>query len=206
MNEIPKKNTPIPRRAERIRDVIRYIRRFKNATVVIYIDDALLASPLFTSHIRDICLIHEAGLQVLIVPGARNRIDQVLNEAKIEWTIKDGCRIADEDAMPLIKMAAFDVSNRIMTALAGENGSHRKLGSRSRQGRFERSRLCNFWRNRQVARRRNSNSARQRIYSDFSLHWLESNRKAVQHFVVKSCRANREPLESRQTLFHDARH
>ncbi len=120
MNEIPKKNTPIPRRAERIRDVIRYIRRFKNATVVIYIDDALLASPLFTSHIRDICLIHEAGLQVLIVPGARNRIDQVLNEAKIEWTIKDGCRIADEDAMPLIKMAAFDVSNRIMTALAGE--------------------------------------------------------------------------------------
>ena len=120
MNEIPKKNTPIPRRAERIRDVIRYIRRFKNATVVIYIDDALLASPLFTSHIRDICLIHEAGLQVLIVPGARNRIDQVLNEAKIEWSIKDGCRIADEDAMPLIKMAAFDVSNRIMTALAGE--------------------------------------------------------------------------------------
>ena len=120
MNEITTKNTPIPRRAERIRDVIRYIRRFKNATVVIYIDDALLDSPLFTSHIRDICLIHEAGLQVLIVPGARNRIDQVLTEAKISWTMQDDCRIADENAMPLIKMAAFDVSNRIMTALAGE--------------------------------------------------------------------------------------
>ena len=118
--EVQTKQTPIPRRAERIRDVIRYIRRFKNATVVIYIDDALLDSPLFTSHIRDICLIHEAGLQVLIVPGARNRIDQVLTESKIPWTIQNGCRITDENAMPLIKMAAFDVSNRIMTALAGE--------------------------------------------------------------------------------------
>ena len=44
--EVQTKQTPIPRRAERIRDVIRYIRRFKNATVVIYIDDALLDSPL----------------------------------------------------------------------------------------------------------------------------------------------------------------
>lgn len=110
----------IPRQAERIRDVIRYIHMFKNATVVIYIDDSLLDSPLFSSHIRDICLIHEAGLKVLIVPGARNRIDQVLANAHIEWRMHNSCRITTEDAMPLIKMAAFDVSNRIMTALAGE--------------------------------------------------------------------------------------
>ena len=116
MNEL----STIPRKAERIRDVIRYIRMFKNATVVIYIDDELLNSPLFSSHIRDICLIHEAGLKVLIVPGARKRIDQVLAESNIKWTMHNSCRITSEDAMPLIKMAAFDVSNQIMTALAGE--------------------------------------------------------------------------------------
>ena len=115
MNEL----STIPRKAERIRDVIRYIRMFKNATVVIYIDDELLNSPLFSSHIRDICLIHEAGLKVLIVPGARKRIDQVLAESNIKWTMHNSCRITSEDAMPLIKMAAFDVSNQIMTALAG---------------------------------------------------------------------------------------
>lgn len=110
----------IPEKAKNIRDVIRYIRRFKNAAVVIYIDDELLDSPLFISHIRDICLIHEAGLQVLIVPGAKKRIDQVLTDANISWTTINNCRITDKGAMDLIKMAAFDVSNRIMTALAGE--------------------------------------------------------------------------------------
>ena len=33
-------------KAESIRDVIRYLRRFKNALVIIYIDDKLLDSPL----------------------------------------------------------------------------------------------------------------------------------------------------------------
>ncbi len=107
-------------KAENIRDVLRYIHRFKNASVVIYIDDRIIDSSLFTSHIRDICMIHEAGLQVVIVPGARKRIDEVLRHSGLDWKIEDGCRITGEQAMPLIKMAAFDVSNRIMTSLAGE--------------------------------------------------------------------------------------
>ncbi|AEE17989.1 amino-acid N-acetyltransferase [Treponema brennaborense] len=107
-------------KAENIRDVIRYLRRFKNASIVIYMDDRVIDSPLFTSHIRDICMIHAAGLQVVIVPGARKRIDEVLASANIPWRLENGCRITGEDAMPLIKMAAFDVSNRIMTSLAGE--------------------------------------------------------------------------------------
>lgn len=110
----------IHEKAERIRDVIRYIRRFKNATIIIYLDDELIDSPLFTSHIRDICLIHESGLKVIIIPGARKRINEVLSAANIEWTYRDGNRITGQDAMPLIKMAAFDVSNQVMTALAGE--------------------------------------------------------------------------------------
>jgi len=113
-------DTLIIDKAQRIRDVIRYIRRFKNASVIIHIDDSLIDSPLFTSHIRDICLIHEAGLRVLIVPGAKKRIDEVLKSSGCSWKTENGFRITESDAMPLIKMAAFDVSNRIMTALAAE--------------------------------------------------------------------------------------
>lgn len=107
-------------KAERIRDVIRYLRRFKNATVIIHIDDAIIDSPVFTSHIRDIGLLHESGLKVIVVPGARKRINEVLASAGISWSYHEDCRITDEQAMPLIKMAAFDVSNQVMTALAGE--------------------------------------------------------------------------------------
>lgn len=113
--------TIIKKKADRIRDVIKYIRRFKNATVIIHLDDSIIDSPLFKSHIQDICLIHEAGLKVIIVPGAKKRIDEILTSENINWSYHNGIRITSQDAIPLIKMAAFDVSNKIMTALAGEN-------------------------------------------------------------------------------------
>lgn len=104
--------------AQRIRDVIRYVQRFKNALIVIYLDDEVITSPLFSQHIRDISLIHEAGFQVLIVPGARSRIDEVLAYSHIGSYFLEGSRVTEENAMPFIKMAAFDVSNTVMTALA----------------------------------------------------------------------------------------
>lgn len=107
--------------AGRIRDVIRYISKFKNAIVVIYLDDRIIDSPLFSNHISDISLLHEAGLQVLIVPGAQTKINKILSENNIKWTVKNDCRITGQEAMPLIKTAAFDTSNTVMTSLAGEH-------------------------------------------------------------------------------------
>lgn len=106
------------KKAQEIRDVIRYIQKFQNATVIIYIDDEIIDSPLFSNHIRDIALLHQAGLKVVIVPGAKKRINQVLSDSKINWITKDNIRITSQDAIPQIKMAAFDVSNIVMTSLA----------------------------------------------------------------------------------------
>lgn len=105
-------------KANQIRDVLRYANKFKNATVVIYLDDEVIDSPLFLSHMQDIALIHQSGLKVVIVPGARRRIDQILSDSRISCRYQNGIRITEEDAMPLIKMAAFDVSNIVMTSLA----------------------------------------------------------------------------------------
>ena len=113
---------------ENIRNVIRYLQKFKNALVVIYLDDKTLCSPLYSSHIRDIALLHEAGLKVVIVPGARQRIDDVLHDSKITWKYRENIRVTDGDAMPLIKMAAFDVSNAVMTSLAA-NGITAIIGN-----------------------------------------------------------------------------
>ena len=51
-------------KAERVRDVLRYISRFKNSIIVIHIDDSLVDSPFYSSHIRDIAYLHEVGLTV----------------------------------------------------------------------------------------------------------------------------------------------
>ena len=116
------------KKAESVRDVIRYLQKFKNALVVIYLDDKTIQSSLFSSHIRDIAMLHEAGLQVVIIPGARTRIDDVLRASKIEWSYRDNIRVASADAMPFIKMAAFDVSNYVMTSLAA-NGLTGLIGN-----------------------------------------------------------------------------
>ena len=108
-------------KADGIRNVMRYLQKFKNALVVIYIDDKIINSPLYSSHIKDIALLHQAGLQVVIIPGARSRIDQVLSAEKIKWEFNKNIRVTTAEAMPLIKMAAFDVSNIVMTSLAANN-------------------------------------------------------------------------------------
>lgn len=106
------------KKAENIRGVIRYLQKFKNATVVIFIGDKIFDSNLFSSHMQDIALLHEAGLKVVLVPGAKKRIDEVLKLSNIQWTYEQNTRVTSENAMPLIKMAAFDVSNMVMTSLA----------------------------------------------------------------------------------------
>jgi amino-acid N-acetyltransferase len=109
----------IPHKAESIRNVLRYVDRFHKTLAVIYIDERVIASPLFTPYIGDICLVHQAGMRVIIVPGARKRIDEILEAAGMSWRFEDGLRVAGEEAMPFIKTAAFDVSNKVMTSLAG---------------------------------------------------------------------------------------
>ena len=109
------------KKAQQIRDVIRYLQKFNHAIVVIYIDDEIINSSLFSSHMRDISLLHQAGLKVVIVPGSRKRIDQILTESNISWTYNNNIRITNEDAIPQIKMAAFDISNIIMTSLAANH-------------------------------------------------------------------------------------
>ena len=106
------------KKAQNIRSVIRYIQKFKNAVTVIYLDDEIIDSPMFSSHMRDIALIHQAGLKVILVPASRTRIDQVLTASNVPWSYNNNIRITSESAIPLIKMAAFDISNIVMTSLA----------------------------------------------------------------------------------------
>ncbi len=105
---------------ERIRDVIRYIKKFKGSTVVIRLDDDVVDSALFAGHMHDVSLLYETGIRVVIVPGAAGHISKVLDAYGVKWEMKNGVRVTDEEGINFIKMAAFDVSNRIMTRLSAE--------------------------------------------------------------------------------------
>lgn len=106
-----------------IREVFNYIHRFKDSTFVIRLNSRLLDHPLFPQLISDLALLHENGIHILIVPGAREQIDRILENYGIPVESENGIRISSEEAMTFIKMAAFDVCNRVMTHLTARDKS-----------------------------------------------------------------------------------
>lgn len=118
----------IKEQSEIIRQAFGYIDRFKNELFVIKIDDSLISNPLFPILIKDLVLLYRMGIKIILVPGARTRIDEVLKIYNIKFSTVNGIRISPPDSIPFIKMAAFDVSNKIMTLLA-ENEAHAVIGN-----------------------------------------------------------------------------
>jgi amino-acid N-acetyltransferase len=100
-----------------IREVFYYQNRFDGKTIVLKIDYPILNVPHFPQLLKDLAMLRATGIEIILVPGAREWIDAVLKEYDIESAYVDGVRIATEDSIPFIRMAAFDVANRLMTLL-----------------------------------------------------------------------------------------
>lgn len=104
-----------------IREVFSYSRRFRNSLFVFKIDCPIIEHPSFSLLVKDLALLHQNDIKVVIVPGARERINEVLNRYEISQYSEGGIRISSEKAIDFIRMAAFDISNKVMTFLSGCN-------------------------------------------------------------------------------------
>ncbi len=113
---------------ETIREVLSYLEQFQDSTFVVKIDYDILNHPLFSLLVKDLSLLHEAGVRIAVIPGATGRIDDVLASYSVPYRYVKGVRVAGEEGIPFIKMAAFDVSNSLMTMLAA-NGVNAVIGN-----------------------------------------------------------------------------
>ncbi|MDR3336807.1 MAG: amino-acid N-acetyltransferase [Treponema sp.] len=103
-----------------IREAFHYQSRFAGSTMVFKIDFPVLEDPSFPILMRDLALLSKTGFRVVIVPGAKERIDSVLKEYDIVSTYLRDARITSASAMPFVEMAAFHVANRLMTGLSAD--------------------------------------------------------------------------------------
>jgi amino-acid N-acetyltransferase len=104
-----------------IRQGFSYAHRYRGSIFVVKIDCSLFKHPQFPLLIKDVALLHQVGIEIVLVPGAREQIDEVISRYGFSSVSHRGIRITSGDTIPFARMAAFDVSNRLMTALAGEN-------------------------------------------------------------------------------------
>jgi amino-acid N-acetyltransferase len=108
---------------ELIREAFLYANRFQGRTFVFQIEAGVITGPGFSSLVRDIVLLRQLGIHIVIVAGAASRINEVLTHYGVDWRMEGELRVVSPDATPFIKMAAFDTANRVMTLLAGQRSN-----------------------------------------------------------------------------------
>ncbi len=101
-----------------IREAFHYQSRFTGRTIVFKIDFPIMLDSHFPFLMRDLALLANIGIRVVVVPGAKERIDAVLKEYGIVSEYRDALRVTSADAIPFVKMAAFDTAARFMTGFA----------------------------------------------------------------------------------------
>lgn len=101
-----------------IREAFYYQSRFDGTTMVFKIDFPVTEDPQFKYLMKDLALLAQTGIRIVIVPGAKEWIDAVLKEYDIESSYEGSVRITTEAAIPFVKMAAFEVATRYMTELS----------------------------------------------------------------------------------------
>jgi len=111
-----------------IREVFGYLRRYHDQVFVIKIDDALMERPLFPLLVRDIVLLHETGIRIILVPGAKHSIDAVLAKYGEKTRAVGGVRVTSSGAMPLVKLGASTIANALLSLLS-ENEAHGVVGN-----------------------------------------------------------------------------
>jgi amino-acid N-acetyltransferase len=127
-SETKVRNTHATHPIQTIREVFGYLRRYKGQVFVLKVDDTLLGRPLFSLLIKDIVLLQNAGIHVVLVPGAKQSIDQVLATYAVASPMEGTTRITSPEAMPLVKLGASNVTN-VLISLLSENEAHGVVGN-----------------------------------------------------------------------------
>jgi amino-acid N-acetyltransferase len=104
-----------------IREAFYYQSRYHKALLVFKIDFPLTEDPSFPYLLKDIALLACTGFRIVIVPGAKERIDAVLNKYGITSCYSGNIRITTAQALPFVEMAAFHAATRFMTGLQAHN-------------------------------------------------------------------------------------
>jgi amino-acid N-acetyltransferase len=117
-------NAPLSQ-VDLIRDAFHYQSRFEGSTMVFKIDFPVTEDPGFPYLMKDLALLAQTGFKVVIVPGAKEWIDKVLQRHGLvssyaaSLDLPGPTRITTAQAIPFVEMAAFHVATRFMTFLSG---------------------------------------------------------------------------------------
>lgn len=117
-------------------EALPYIRRFKNATIVVkYGGHAMVDEKLKKNFALDIILMKYVGLNPVVVHGGGPQIGDFLNKLSIESEFVDGMRVTDKQTMDVVEMVLVGKVNKEIVALINQNGGQ-SIGLSGKDGKL----------------------------------------------------------------------
>ena len=110
-------------RSQILIDALPYIQKYHDKIVVIkYGGNAMTNSELKEAVMRDIVLLSEVGIKVVLVHGSGPEISAMLKRVGVESRFINGLRYTDEQTMDIVKMVLSGKVNKELVAALQLNG------------------------------------------------------------------------------------
>tara|TARA_Y100000591_G_scaffold320357_1_gene333693 strand:- start:159 stop:1028 length:870 start_codon:yes stop_codon:yes gene_type:complete len=107
-----------PKDAPEIKDVPKYVEKYKNELIVIkYGGNVFIKREIFNNFIDDISLLNKLGLSIVVVHGGGPRIERELKKENIETKFINGLRVTDERVIKIVERVLIDFNNDIVNSL-----------------------------------------------------------------------------------------
>jgi acetylglutamate kinase len=111
-----------PITAPDIKNVFKYVSKYKNEKIVIKCGGNVLIDPeLFKNFIEDIVILNKLGLTTVIVHGGGPRIKNKLSELNIQSTFIRGLRVTDKNIINVVERVLIEFNKEIVNALKNKS-------------------------------------------------------------------------------------
>ena len=108
-----------------LNEALPYIQRFsKKICVVKYGGSAMVKDDLKNSFARDITLMKQVGINVIVVHGGGPQIDEELRKSNIKRNFVDGIRVTDKETIKIVSETLDKIVNKEIVDLINKNGGN----------------------------------------------------------------------------------
>ncbi|MGP8153742.1 MAG: acetylglutamate kinase [Smithella sp.] len=112
-------------RADILLEILPYIRRFYNKTIVIkYGGHAMVDNDLKDKFAKDVVMMKYIGINPVVVHGGGPQIGDLLKKVGKESKFIQGMRVTDEETMDIVEMVLVGMVNKEIVGLINRHGGN----------------------------------------------------------------------------------
>ena len=114
------------------RSTLPYINAHRGRTFVVMFGGEVIEDPGFANLVHDLALLNSLGVRLVLVHGARPRIERLLRQRQVEMRYVDGLRVTDAIALECVKEATGAVRLQVEALLSMGLANSPMAGARIR--------------------------------------------------------------------------